>query len=238
MGQKVHPIIFRIGNGATWQSRWFSGRKKYAALLEEDVKIRKFIKKQMPDAGIARIEIQRSPAQLAITIHTSKPGVIIGRGGAGIEALKMGIEQKVLKIRRNVQINISEVKNGALSPEVVLQGAIAQIEKRLPFRRVLKQSVGQIMDAGAKGARIVIAGRLNGAEIARTEKLSQGSMPLHTLRADIDYARGSAHTTYGTIGIKVWINRGDRLQQQAESQQEAASPAPRRRREWKKEQAR
>lgn len=209
MGRKVHPIIFRIGHGnRTWKSLWFSGRN-FAELLEEDARMRKLIQKEMSNAGIGKVEIRRQVDKISMTIFTSKPGVVIGRGGAGIEELKAKLEKRVLKGRRVLQINIQEVKKPNLSAEIVLQDAIAQIEKRMPFRRVLKSTIGQVMDAGAEGVKISVAGRLNGAEIARTEKLSQGRLPLHTMRANIDYSRGNAHTTYGVIGVKVWINRGE-----------------------------
>jgi small subunit ribosomal protein S3 len=223
MGQKVNPIGFRLGQGLPWSAKWFS-RANYPELLEEDVKIRKAIKKIYPDAGIARVEVVRSADEIVqITLHTSKPGLVIGRGGAGVEDLRTKIDKQVLKGRRKLQVNIQEVRAPYLSAEIVLQESIQQIERRMPFRRVLKNTVAQVMEAGAKGVKISIGGRLNGSDIARTEKLAQGSMPLHTIRADIDYARGTAHTTFGTIGIKVWINRGERKEGEDALQQEDQS---------------
>jgi len=209
MGQKVNPKIFRISVNHNWSSRWFAGRD-YAKFLQQDITIKKYIKKTLPDAGIDRIEIERSPGKVNIIIHTAKPGLIIGRGGQAIENLRLHISRKFVK-DKSLQINISiqEVKQPSLSAEVVLQGAIAEIEKRVPFRRVMKRAIENVRRAGAQGVKISMAGRLNGAEIARTEVLSEGKVPLHTLRADIDYARGAARTTYGAIGIKVWIYRGE-----------------------------
>lgn len=209
MGQKVNPKIFRISVNKNWSSRWFAGRD-YAKFLQQDITIKKYIKKTLPDAGIDRIEIERSPEKVNIIIHTAKPGLIIGRGGQAIENLRLYISRKFIK-DKSLQINISiqEVKQPNLSAEVVLQGAIAEIEKRVPFRRVMKRAIENVRRAGAQGVKISMAGRLNGAEIARTEVLSEGKVPLHTLRADIDYARGAARTIYGAIGIKVWIYRGE-----------------------------
>jgi len=224
MGNKVNPIGFRIGQGLPWPSKWFS-RDRYAELLQEDVMLRKAIKKIYPDAGIARVEITRSADEvIQMTLHTSKPGLVIGRGGAGIEDLRTKLDKQVLKGRRKLQVNIQEVRNPNLSAEIVLQGMIQQLERRMPFRRVLKSTVAQVMESGAQGVKVMVAGRLNGADIARTEKLAEGSMPLHTIRADVDYSRGAARTTYGAIGVKVWINRGERKDGESAEQ---ADPTPR-----------
>lgn len=208
MGQKVNPRIFRIGVNKTWNSRWFT-KASFGAFLQQDEGIRKFIKKKFRSGGVASIEIARAANALTVTIATSRPGVIIGRGGAGVEDLKKEIQTKVLKNpKAALRLNIEEVNKPDLNAELVVQSVIDQLEKRLPFRRVLKQTVERVKRAGAQGVRVMVAGRLNGAEIARTEALHAGSIPLHTLRADIDYSRGAAHTTYGTIGIKVWIYKG------------------------------
>ncbi len=208
MGQKVNPRIFRIGINKTWDSKWFSD-KNYSTLLRQDVLIRKHIKNKLKDAAVDKIEIERPAGNINITIYSGKPGMIIGRAGAGIEELKKEIQNKFLGKKFSLNLNIQEITKPDLSAQIVLQSMIADIEKRIPFRRVMKQALSRIERAGALGARVVVAGRLNGAEIARTEKLSWGKIPLHTLRADIDYARSFARTIFGTIGIKVWINRGE-----------------------------
>jgi small subunit ribosomal protein S3 len=208
MGQKVHPKSFRLGVTAQWNSRWFTSRD-YPKFLRQDVQIRKFLKSKLPNAGLAAIDIERSLQNLTVTIHTSKPGVVIGRGGQGIESLKQGLRRLLMgQGAYNIKLNVQEVAKPDLCAQVIVGNIAEQIEKRLPFRRVLKQTTDQIMQAGALGAKVMVAGRLNGAEIARTEYLGKGSLPLQTLRADIDYARGEAHTTYGKIGIKVWIYKG------------------------------
>lgn len=212
MGQKVNPKSFRIGITRDWNSRWYAG-KKYADYLEQDIRVKKFIKNKLPEAGIDKIEIERSPGKINIIIHTAKPGLIIGRGGQAIESLRKEIAQKFITDQGwQINISIQEVKQPNLSAEIILQGAIAEIEKRVPFRRVMKRLIENVRRAGAEGVKICMSGRLNGAEIARTELLSEGKVPLHTLRADIDYARGAARTTYGSIGIKVWIYRGEVFQ--------------------------
>lgn len=208
MGQKVHPKSFRLGVTTDWNSKWFSSRE-YPKLLRQDVMIRKYLKTKLPAAGVALVEIERSLQNLTITINTSKPGVVIGRGGAGIELLKKGIKNILMgQGKYNVKVNIQEVNKPELSAQIMVGNMAEQIEKRLPFRRVLKQTIEQVMNAGAEGVKVMVAGRLNGSEIARTEMLSQGSLPLQTLRANIDYGRGEAQTTYGKIGIKVWIYKG------------------------------
>ncbi|MBU1036627.1 30S ribosomal protein S3 [Patescibacteria group bacterium] len=204
MGHKVNPKAFRLGQNMTWPSRWFA-RKNYAELVREDVLIRKYLKKKLKEAGVDKIEIERFAAEMVITITASRPGMIIGRGGEGIEDIKNEIVKKFLKSKQSVKINIQEVENPNLSAEIMLHYMIVDIEKRIPFRRVMKQSIDRVIKAGALGAKVIMSGRLNGVEIARSETLSQGKVPLHTLRANIDYARGTAFTTYGAIGIKIWI---------------------------------
>ncbi len=211
MGHKVHPKAFRLRVVQTWDSRWFSDKRKYADLLKDDISIRKYLKKKLRDAVIAKIEIERSANKLTININAAKPGVIIGRSGVGIEDLRKEIEKKfsLKKKKMNLNINVVEVPRSSLSSEVVMHGMIVDIEKRVPFRRVMKQAIRRVERAGAKGVKIIVAGRLNGAEIARTESLTSGKVPLHTLRADIDYAHGVANTIYGAIGIKIWIYKGE-----------------------------
>lgn len=208
MGQKVHPRIFRIGSTQSWKSRWFS-KKNFSEFLESDITMRKHILTKLVEGGVADVVIERSGTMVSITIHTSKPGVVIGRGGVGVEELRKELMKKFLTKKQTLKLSIEEVPHPYLVAQIVCRNMIEQIEKRLPFRRVLKSAVDQVQKAGAKGVRVSVAGRLGGAEIARKEKLSWGSLPLHTIRADIDYARGAAHTTYGMIGVKVWIYRGE-----------------------------
>lgn len=215
MGHKVNPKVIRLGITRGWESRWFS-RHNFGAYLKQDVLIRKFLKAKLKDAGIAKIETERSGENLNIIIRAVRPGIIIGRGGMGVETLKNEIKEKILNKKElktsnkiNLSVNILEVDKPNLNAQVVVDAMIADIEKRVAFRRVMKQAISRVMRAGARGVKVCVGGRLNGAEIARTEVLSEGTIPLHTLRADIDYSRGAALTIYGKIGIKVWIYRGD-----------------------------
>jgi len=212
MGQKVHPKVFRLGIIYSWKSKWFATRG-YQDQLQTDVKLRRWLKKKLKGASVASIEIERGASSLTVNIQTAKPGIVIGRGGAQVEELKKTIKQQFLKPGDSLQLNIQEVANPMLSAEIVAENMALELEKRMPFRRVMKQAIDQAMKAGALGAKVMVAGRLNGAEIARTEKLIVGKVPLHTLRADIDYSRTGARTTYGVIGVKVWINRGEILPQ-------------------------
>lgn len=208
MGHKVHPKVFRLGEVFTWDSKWFA-RKDYAKFLQQDIIIKKYLRLELKEAAVAKIEIERSANSLTVIIHSGKPGVIIGRGGQGIEELKKKIKAKFLEPKANLNLNIQEVTDPSMRSELIVQGMIADIEKRMPFRRVMKQAIGRVERAGAKGVKVRVSGRLNGAEIARTETLTSGKLPLHTLRAEIDYARGVARTTYGAIGVKVWIYKGE-----------------------------
>ncbi|MFA6098786.1 MAG: 30S ribosomal protein S3 [Patescibacteria group bacterium] len=207
MGQKVHPKAFRLIITSNWKSKWFAD-KNYAAYLEQDIRIRKWLAVRLKEAGVANIDVERSGDEITLNLYTSKPGIVIGRGGAGAEDLKKEIRKKFLQKKSKLNLNIHEVSNPFTSAQLVSQNIIEQLEKRIPFRRAIKRSIEQVIQAGAKGVKILVGGRLNGAEIARKEKFSQGSIPLHTLRADIDYARGAAHTTYGLVGVKVWIYKG------------------------------
>lgn len=210
MGHKVNPRVFRIGTVYESPSRWFTKKQDFPQKLAEDLEIRSIIKKKFVNSGVARVDIERSMGAMTITIHTSKPGVVIGRGGAGIEELKKLIKRQVYGSQKMViNISIQEVAKPELCAELIVQNIAEQLEKRIPFRRAMKRSIESIRRAGAQGVRITVSGRLNGAEIARTEKLTDGSLPLHTLRANIDYSRGTAQTIFGTIGIKVWIYTGD-----------------------------
>ena len=209
MGQKVHPHGIRLGIVKTWDAKWYAD-KDFATNLHEDIKIRKAIKtdKQLAAASVSRIEIERSEKRLKLTIHTAKPGMVIGRGGAGIEDIKNKLKKLTDK---RVDINIMEIRHPDLDALLVAENIAAQLERRIAFRRAMKQSVGRTMRLGAKGIKIACSGRLGGAEIARSESYREGSIPLHTLRADIDYGFAEANTTYGRIGIKVWIFKGEIL---------------------------
>lgn len=207
MGQKVHPKGFRMGIIRDWDSNWYADRE-YTDLLHEDYKVRNYIKTRFYAAGISRVEIQRTGNRMRITIHTAKPGIIIGRGGTEVENLKVSLNGMTGK---NVNINIQEIRKPELDAQIVAENMAQQLEKRVSFRRAMKQSVGRSMRVGAIGIKVAISGRLGGAEIARTEWYAEGKVPLHTLRADIDYGFAEANTTYGKIGIKVWINRGEIL---------------------------
>ena len=207
MGQKVNPHGIRLGIVKNWDAKWYAD-KDFADNLHEDIKIRDYLKKSLMQAGVSRIETERSKNRLKITIHTAKPGMVIGRGGAGIEQIRTGLKGYTTK---RVDINISEVKQPDLDATLVAENIAQQLERRIAFRRAMKQAVGRTMRLGAKGIKIACAGRLGGAEIARKEAYREGSIPLHTLRADIDYGTAEAHTTYGRIGIKVWIFKGEVL---------------------------
>lgn len=210
MGQKVNPKLFRTGILFSWDSKWFARGSQYIKWLRQDVEIKKFLEKELKNAGVAKIEIERTSHAVSIVIHSAKPGVIIGRQGVGIEDLKKKfVKQFFASHPITVNLNIVEVDNPTLNAQLVLRGMIDEIEKRMPYRRVLRQALERVSKAGATGVKVMIGGRLNGAEIANREMLSWGKVPLHTLRANIDYASGTARTAAGTIGIKVWIYRGE-----------------------------
>lgn len=216
MTHRVHPYIFRIGQLTTWQSRWFN-KKKQREYLREDTLLREWLEKKLAPSHIKSIEIERSPNIMSIFIKTSRPGILIGRGGEGISKLKSEIEGKIAKIwkgktldKREIKLNIEEVRSPETSAAIAAQVMVDDLEKRIPFRRVMKQTLEKISsNKEVKGVKIALKGRLDGAEMARYEWLKRGRIPLQTFRADIDYARKTAHTTYGTIGIKVWIYKGD-----------------------------
>ncbi len=207
MGQKVHPHGIRLGIIKTWDAKWYAD-KEFAQNLHEDIKIRKELKKLLMLSGVSRIETERSKNRLKLTIHTAKPGMVIGRGGSGIEEIKTKLKKFTDK---RLDININEIRQPDLDATLVAENIAAQLERRIAFRRAMKQSVGRTMRLGAKGIKIMCSGRLGGAEIARSESYREGSIPLHTLRADIDYGFAEANTTYGRIGIKVWIFKGEIL---------------------------
>src|SRR5678815_3684736 len=207
MGQKVHPIGFRLGFNKTWRSRWYAERD-YADLLHEDVGLKKDLKKRFAHAGVSRVEIERAANKLKITIFTSRPGIIIGRKGAEVDKLKQEIQKKTGK---EVFINIQEILKPELDAQLVAESVALQLEKRIAFRRAMRKAVDAALRFGAKGIKVRVGGRLNGAEIARSEWYLQGRLPLHTLRADVDYGFAEANTTYGVIGVKCWIYKGEIL---------------------------
>ena len=209
MGQKVHPHGLRVGVIKDWDAKWYANKKDFADNLVEDNKIREFVKKELFAAGISKIEIERAAKRVKLNIHTAKPGVVIGKGGAGIEALK----NKVVKFvnGKNVLINIVEVKSAEADAQLMAENIAAQLEKRISFRRAMKQTMQRAMKHGIKGVKTACSGRLGGAEIARTEQYHEGTIPLQTLRADIDYGFAEADTTYGKIGVKVWVYNGEVL---------------------------
>lgn len=216
MGQKVNPVIFRIGHTEDWKSRWFN-KRAYRTFLKQDIKLRDFLTKLLKNAGIERIEIERGPNSLSVLIKTTKPGIIIGRGGGGIEKIREEIKKIIFKetsgrTKLEIRVEVEEIKNPEFYASVVAQNITEQIERRIPYRRVLKQSIEKVSQAkGVEGVKIMIKGRLDGNEIARTEWLAKGKIPLHTLRARIDYAQVTAFTTYGTVGVKVWIYKGEQF---------------------------
>ncbi len=203
MGQKTHPVGFRLNVRKSWNSTWFAEKNKFAESLEEDVRIRKYIGFRLPNAGISNVEINRTSKKVSVTIHTARPGIVIGRGGEEVNKLKKELRQ--LTNKSDAQINISEVKRPELNAALVGMNICQQLKKKISYRRVINKAMQATMRMGANGIRINVAGRLGGVEIARSEKYSDGSVPLHTLRADIDYALSEAHTSYGIIGVKVLI---------------------------------
>lgn len=208
MGQKVNPISMRLQVSKDWRSKWFAGKREFASWLGQDIRVRKAIEKRFETrATINQIDIERSPNLTTVTIHTGKAGVVIGRGGAGVAEIKAEVE-KIMNMP--VRINIEEVKRPELAAKLVAENIARQLERRINFRRATKMSAQNTMNAGAKGIRIEVAGRLNGAEMSRREKVIEGSVPLHTLRADVDYYGARARTAAGIIGVKVWIYKGER----------------------------
>lgn len=219
MGQKVHPKGFRLGVLEGWESRWFA-EKEYPALLHEDLRIREFIKKRLYHAGIAKVEIERAANKAKINIYTARPGIVIGKKGAEIEKLKAELARRM---KREVYLNIHEVRRPDLDAQLVAENVALQLERRIAFRRAMKEGVARAIRMGAQGVKIRCSGRLAGAEIARTEWYREGRVPLHTLRADISYGLAEAKTTYGVIGIKVWIFRGEVLTREEEQQKSAVN---------------
>jgi small subunit ribosomal protein S3 len=216
VGQKVHPKGFRLGITETWDSRWFA-RREYADLLHEDIKIRNFLKKRLYHAGVSKIDIERAANKAKINIHTARPGIVIGKKGAEIEKLKQELARLT---RKETFINIHEVRRPDVDAQLVAENVALQLERRVAFRRAMKEALARAMRMGAQGVRIQSAGRLGGSEIARTEWYREGRVPLHTLRADVNYGFAEARTTHGIIGVRVWIFRGEVLSRQEEEQQQ------------------
>ncbi|MEA2640539.1 MAG: small subunit ribosomal protein [Chloroflexota bacterium] len=219
MGQKVHPIGFRLGINKERQARWYADDRTFATLLHEDLKIRGTIIRRLADAGVPRVDIERSANQVGVTIHAAKPGIVIGKGGAKVEELRKGLEAQTGK---KVRITISEIRQPELNATLLAQSIADQLIRRVAFRRAMKQAVIRSMRFGAKGVRVQVSGRLGGSEMSRREWEREGRVPLHTLRADIDYGQAEAHTTFGLIGVKAWIYKGDVVPGQM-----APEPAPR-----------
>ncbi|SEP08647.1 30S ribosomal protein S3 [Paenibacillus sp. OV219] len=220
MGQKVNPVGLRIGIIRDWESKWYAG-KDFGDLLMEDVKIREHLKNKLKDAAVSKFEIERAANRVNVTIHTAKPGMVIGKGGSEVETLRSELS-KIAKGKK-VHINISEIKHPELDAVLVAESIAQQLERRISFRRAMKQSIQRTLRSGAKGIKTAVSGRLGGAEIARSESYSEGTVPLHTLRADIDYGTAEAHTTYGRIGVKVWIYRGEILPTKKKAPQEGGN---------------
>lgn len=225
MGQKVHPVGIRLGISTDWNSKWYASSKDYPDLLNADIKVREFLKKKLANANVSRIQIERPTRAAIVTVHTARPGVVIGKKGADIENLRQDIAKIVGLHINNVKVNIEEIRKPELDAQLVAESIAQQLERRVMFRRAMKRAMQNTMRMGAQGIKINVAGRLNGAEIARSECYREGRVPLHTLRADIDYGFAEALTTYGIIGVKVWIYKGEvfDLEQKKSAQSESKS---------------
>jgi small subunit ribosomal protein S3 len=209
MGQKVHPTGFRLGIATDWTSKWYADSADFANFLEEDLKIRNFLRKKLAQAGVSRIQISRPAKAVSVTIHTARPGIVIGKKGEDIERLRIEVASLVEVHINNVKISIEEIRKPELDAQLVAEGVASQLERRVMFRRAMRRSVTNAMRIGAEGIKINVSGRLNGAEIARNEWYREGRVPLHTLRANVDYGFAEALTTYGILGVKVWIYKGE-----------------------------
>ncbi|MDH5752309.1 MAG: 30S ribosomal protein S3 [Deltaproteobacteria bacterium] len=210
MGQKVNPIGFRLGLTKNWNSKWYANQREYSTLLEEDARIRRHIKKTLKHAGISNVEVERAAQKVKLTIMASRPGIIIGRKGEAADSLKNDL---VKLINRDVTVNIKEIKRPEIDAQLIAENIASQLERRIAFRRAIKRSLASAMRLGIQGCKIMVAGRLNGAEMSRTEWVREGRVPLHTLRAEIDYGTTEACTTYGQIGVKVWVYKGEEYNQ-------------------------
>jgi small subunit ribosomal protein S3 len=209
MGQKVHPIGIRLGITKDWSSRWYADSKLFPQYIEQDNRIREFLRKKLKDASVSRIHIERSAKRANITVHTARPGIVIGKKGEDIEKLRVEIASLMRMPLHDVRINIAEIRKPELDAQLVAEGIAQQLERRVQFRRAMRRAVTNTMRIGAEGIKVKVGGRLNGAEIARSEWYREGRVPLHTFRADIDYGLAEAKTTYGVIGVKVWVFRGE-----------------------------
>lgn len=227
MGQKINPVGFRLGITQEHKSRWFADAKHYPDLLQEDYKIRQYVQKNLSNAGISDVRIERKADQIDLEVLTARPGVVVGRGGTGIESLRVGL-QKELGNTRQIRINVVEVARVDADAQLIAEYIAQQLEKRVSFRRVVRQAITRAQKAGIEGIKVQVSGRLNGAEIARTEWTREGRVPLHTLRADIDYAYCTALTIYGILGIKVWVFKGEIIPGQEETANTANNTQPRR----------
>ncbi|MBE9169494.1 30S ribosomal protein S3 [Pleurocapsales cyanobacterium LEGE 06147] len=233
MGQKIHPVGFRLGITKEHQSCWYADTKRYPELLQEDHLIRQYIAKELNNAGISQVQIERKADQIDLAIHTARPGVVVGRGGSGIEKLRTELQDKVGN-NRQIRINVIEVARVDADAALIAEYITQQLERRVSFRRVVRQAIQRAQRAEVQGIKIQIGGRLNGAEIARTEWVREGRVPLHTLRADIDYAYRTALTIYGILGVKVWVFKGEIIPGQEEQPATAPTQAPRRQRRRQK----
>ena len=209
MGQKVHPVGIRLGISTDWNSKWYASSSNFPDLLNADIKVREYLKKKLENANVSKIQIERPTRAAVITIHTARPGVVIGKKGADIEQLRADVARLIGLHINSVKINIEEIRKPELDAQLVAESIAQQLERRVMFRRAMKRSIQNSMRMGAEGVKIMVGGRLNGAEIARSECYAEGRVPLHTLRADIDYGFAEAKTTYGILGVKVWIYKGE-----------------------------
>lgn len=234
MGQKIHPIGFRLGITQEHRSRWFADTKRYPELLQEDHKIRQYVEKNLSNAGISAIRIERKADQIDLEIHTARPGVVVGRGGSGIETLRTGL-QSALGSNRQIRINVIEVTRVDADAELIAEYIAQQLERRVSFRRVVRQAIQRAQRAEVQGIKVQVSGRLNGAEIARTDWTREGRVPLHTLRANIDYSYRTAKTIYGILGVKVWVFKGEIIPGQEETTA-ANNAQPRRRQQRRRQQ--
>lgn len=229
MGQKIHPVGFRLGITQEHRSRWFAEGGRYPELLKEDYKIREFVNKNLANAGISEVRVERKADQIDLEVRTARPGVVVGRGGTGIESLRSNLQQVLGDSNRQIRINVVEVARVDADAGLIAEYIAQQLERRVSFRRVVRQAIQRAQRAGVQGIKVQVSGRLNGAEIARTEATREGKVPLHTLRADIDYTYRTAQTTYGVLGIKVWIFKGEIIPGQEEPVAANANAQPRRR---------
>ena len=236
MGHKIHPTGFRLGVIQEHRSRWFAEGMRYPDLLQEDHRIREYVQKTLSNAGIADIRIERKADQIDLEVRTARPGVVVGRGGAGIESLRVGLQKLLKDSSRQIRVNVVEVSRVDADAALVAEYIIQQLERRVSFRRVVRQAIQRAQRAGVEGIKIQVSGRLNGAEIARTEWTREGRVPLHTLRADVDYAYTTAQTTYGILGVKVWIFKGEIIPGQEEPAVAPSNAQPRRRQPRRRQQ--